>query len=330
MQLASLDGATVGVAESAIDELAMKLNGPPLRAGNAGFDESRAIWNAWIDRKPGLIVCATRTADVAAAVRFAADHGVLLSVRAGGHNHVGFAVCDGGLMIDLTRMRATKLEADAKRAVIGPGLTFADFDALTHQAGLATTGPIVSMVGVPGYALGGGIGWLHRRAGAGCDNLISAELVTATGEVVRTDEKENPELLWGLRGGGGNFGVVTELGFRLHEVKDVMAGLLFHPLEDLETVATFVDGFMDQASDDLCVWMLHRKAPASPALPSELHGKPVIIIAVSYAGPMGNADTVVAPLRTFRKPLLDLVKARPYTEWQRALDQAWGNGFYNE
>jgi len=330
MQLASLDGATVRVAESAIDELAMKLNGPPLRAGDAGFDESRAIWNAWIDRKPGLIVRAMRTADVAAAVRFAADHEVLLSVRAGGHNHVGFAVCDGGLMIDLTRMRATKLEADAKRAVIGPGLTFADFDALTHQAGLATTGPIVSMVGVPGYALGGGIGWLHRRAGAGCDNLISAELVTATGEVVRTDEKENPELLWGLRGGGGNFGVVTELGFRLHEVKDVMAGLLFHPLEDLETVATFVDGFMDQASDDLCVWMLHRKAPASPALPSELHGKPVIIIAVSYAGPMGNADTAVAPLRTFRKPLLDLVKARPYTEWQRALDQAWGNGFYNE
>jgi FAD/FMN-containing dehydrogenase len=330
MQLASLDGGTVGVAESAVDELAKKLSGELLRAGSRGFDESRAIWNAWIDRKPGLIVRAARTADVAAAIRFANDHGVLLSVRAGGHNHVGFAVCDGGVMIDLTRMRSTRLEAETRRAVIGPGLTFADLDALTHQAGLATTGAIVSMVGVPGYTLGGGVGWLHRKAGAGCDNLISAEVVTATGDVVRTDEKENPELLWALRGGGGNFGVVTELGFRLHEVKNVMAGLLFHPLEDLEVVATFVDGFMDQAPDDLCVWMLHRKAPPSPALPAELHGRPVVIVAVTYAGPMGNAEKVVAPLRTFRKPLLDLVKPRPYPEWQRALDAPWGNGFHNE
>jgi FAD/FMN-containing dehydrogenase len=330
MRLASLDGGKVGVAEGAVDELAKTLSGELLRAGNPGFDESRAIWNAWIDRKPGLIVRASRTADVAAAVKFANDHGVLLSVRAGGHNHVGFAVCDGGVMVDLTRMRSTTLEAETRRAVIGPGLTFSDLDALTHQAGLATTGAIVSMVGVPGYTLGGGVGWLHRKAGAGCDNLISAEVVTATGDVVRTDEKETPELLWALRGGGGNFGVVTELGFRLHEVKNVMAGLLFHPLEDLEVVATFVDGFMDQAPDDLCVWMLHRKAPPSPALPAELHGRPVVIIAVTYAGPMGNAEKVVAPLRTFRKPLLDLVMPRPYPEWQRAHDPPWGNGFHNE
>jgi FAD/FMN-containing dehydrogenase len=318
------------VRQGAIDELANKLSGPLLRAGSVGFDESRTIWNAWIDRQPGLIVQAMRTADVAAAVRFANDHGIVLSVRAGGHNHVGFAVCDGGIMIDLTRMKSTRLEAEAKRAVIGPGLTFADFDALTHEAGLAATGAVVSMVGVPGFTLGGGVGWIHRKAGAGCDNLIAAEVVTATGDVVRTDDKQNPELLWALRGGGGNFGVVTELAFRLHEVKDVMAGLVFHPLEDLEVVASFVDGFMDQAPDDLCVWMLHRKAPASPTLPPELHGRPVVIIAVAYSGPMGEAEKIVAPLRTFRKPLLDLVKVRPYPEWQRALDPAWQNGFHNE
>ena len=233
-------------------------------------------------------------------------------------------------MLDLTELKETSLDAAKKRIMAAPGLTFAEFDATTHRAGLATTGPIVSMVGLPGYTLGGGIGWLHRKFGAGCDNLAGAEVVLASGEIVRADASENKDLLWALRGGGGNFGVASKLEFHLHPLSHVYAGLMFYALDDLEGVGAFIDSYLDDAPDDLNIWMLHRLAPPSPALPTELHGRPVLIVAVTWTGDENAGARMMAPIRRFKKPLADLVRWRSYPEWQSALDGAWGDGFCNE
>lgn len=325
-----VDGGTVEIGSSAIAELEASLRGALLRAGDDGYDGARTIWNAMIDRRPGFIVRPADTGDVAATVGFAARHGIRLSIRGGGHHHVGFAVCDGGITIDMRSMNQGAVDVERNVAQVEMGMTFRAFDALTHRHGRAATGPIVSMVGLPGYLLGGGIGWLHRKAGAGCDNIVSAELVTADGQVIEVDDKRDADLLWALRGGGGNFGVVTRMGLRLHPIRDVFAGLVFFDLEDMPEVAAFVDGFMDDAPNDLNVWMLHRKAPRSPVLPNRIHGRGVIALAVTCTGRLDGAEQAVRPLRTFREPLVDLVKVRPYPEWQQALDGAWDDGFHNE
>jgi FAD/FMN-containing dehydrogenase len=330
MTLKTLDGGTARIDSAAVAELKAGLQGGFLVDGTLEYEASRHIWNAAIDRKPAIIIRCVSADDIVRAVRFAKRHNALLSVRAGGHNHVGFAVADGGVMIDLTRMASVEVD-DAKRiAKVGGGTTFAAYDSTTNKSGLASTGAIISMVGLGGYTLGGGIGWLHRKIGLGCDNLVGAEVVTAEGEIVQASQKTNPDLFWALRGGGGNFGVVSSMQFRLAPVSDVVAGLIFHPLEDLPKLATFVRDYNSNAPDDVCVWMLMRKAPASPALPTELHGRPVAIIGLCYAGPMENSEKVLKPLRQFGRPILDLVKARPYPDWQRALDGAWGNGFHNQ
>lgn len=330
LALKTLDGGVTRIDSAAVAELKAGLQGEFLIDGMLEYEASRRIWNAAIDRRPAVIVRCVATGDIVRAVRFARRHNALLSVRAGGHNHVGFAVCDGGVMIDLTRMTSVEVDEGRRIARVGGGATFAAYDAATSKAGLASTGPIISMVGVGGYTLGGGIGWLHRKMGLGCDNLVSAEIVTAEGEIVSASKKTNPDLFWALRGGGGNFGVVSGFEFGLAPLTEVVAGLVFHPLEDLPKVAAFVRDFNSNAPDEVCVWMLMRKAPASPALPTEIHGRPVAIMGVCYAGPAENGEKVLKPLRQFGRPLLDLVKARPYPDWQRALDGAWGNGFHNQ
>ena len=329
LKIRTLAGETVAVDAAAVKELAAGLQGDILVPGTPDYDSSRAIWNAAIDHHPAIIVRCAGSSDVARAVRFAGRQNAVLSVRGGGHNGVGFAVAEGGVMIDLSRMAGVSVDADARTARAGGGALFANYDAATHKAGMASTGPIISMVGLGGYALGGGVGWLHRKLGLGCDSLASTEVVTADGAIVTASTTENSDLFWALRGGGGNFGVATSLQYRLSPVNDVMAGLIFHPLEDLPKVAAFVRGYMAQAPDDLGLWLLMRKAPASPALPKEMHGRPVVAIAVCYAGPDGAAGGVVGAVRQFGKPMIDLVKVRPYPEWQRALDGAWGNGFRN-
>ncbi len=330
MRFKTIDGDTSRLSNAQFRRFEQQLDGRVIQPGAPAYDSARAIWNARIDHTPGAIVHAENTSDIVQTVRFAADNGIELSIRAGGHNHSGFAVSDGGLMLDLSRMRSADLSANHKRISAAPGMTFAEFDALGQQAGLATTGPIVSMVGLPGYTLGGGIGWLHRKFGAGCDNLIGADVVLASGEVVQASERENEELLWALRGGGGNFGVVSRLDYRLHRLSNVLAGLIFYPLDALETVGKFVDGYLDDAPDDLNVWMLHRLAPPSPALPTDLHGKPVVILAVTWTGGKAEGDRIVAPLAEIQQPLAHLVHWRNYAEWQRALDGAWADDFCNE
>ena len=330
LTLKTLDGQNVGIDGAALTELKADLRGDLLTEGTPEYDSVRQIWNAAIDRRPAIVVrCATAT-DIVRAFRFAKRHNALLSVRGGGHNHVGFAVADGGLMIDLNPLSAVAVDQTKRTAHAGGGCTFGAYDAKTHEFGLASTGPIISMVGVGGYTLGGGIGWLHRKLGLACDALVSAEVVTADGEIVTASERANPDLFWAIRGGGGNFGVVSSFEFRLAPVTDVLAGLIFHPLEDLPKVAAFVRDFDAGAPDEVCVWMTMRKAPASPTLPAELHGRPVATIAVCYAGALESGERLLKPLRQFGRPLIDLVKVRPYPDWQKALDPAWGNGFRNQ
>jgi FAD/FMN-containing dehydrogenase len=311
-------------------ELKKKIKGQVLTPESPEYDDARTIWNARINRRPALIIQSVNTSDIVETINYAREYDALLSIKAGGHNHVGFAVCEGGIMLDVSKMKGAELNPEKKSIKVQPGHTFADFDHETHKAGLASTGAIISMVGVPGYALGGGIGWLHRRAGLGCDNLVSAEVVTADGELVLASEKENSDLYWALRGGGGNFGVVSTFEFKVHPVENVLAGLIFHPLEDLPEVASFIRDFVEKAPDELCVWMLMRRAPASALLPESLHGRHVVIIAACYSGSLSKGEEVLKPLRKFGKPIADLIKRRPYPDWQKALDPAWGNGFHNE
>jgi len=329
IKVMKLGGDTVSVDATAVKELARGLQGDLLVPGMPDYDSSRAIWNAAIDHHPAVIVRCAGTDDVTRAMRFAERQNAALSVRGGGHNAVGFAVAEAGVMIDLSRMADVSVDADARTARAGGGALVANYDAATHQLGLASTGPIISTVGLGGYTLGGGIGWLHRKLGLGCDNLVSAEVVTADGATLTASATENSDLFWALRGGGGNFGVATSLQFRLSPVNDVVAGLIFHRLEDLPKVAAFVRDYMAHAPDELGLWLLMRKAPALAALPNQMHGRPVVAIAVCYAGSDGAGDQVVAPVRRFGNPLIDLVKLRPYPEWQGALDDAWGNGFRN-
>ena len=325
--LKSLDGGTVDIDRSALTELKESLSGSLVTEG-PDYDTARTIWNATIDRRPAIVIRCADADDLVRSVRFARRHNALFSVRGGGHNHVGFAVCDGGLMIDMTNLNTVVVDAEKQTARAGGGTKFAAYDAATHEAGLASTGPIISTVGVGGYTLGGGIGWLHRKLGLGCDNLVSAQVVTAEGEIVTASATTNPDLFWAIRGGGGNFGIVSNFEFRLSPVKDVLAGLILHPLEDLPKVAAFVREFNADAPDDVCVWLFMRKAPASPAFPAELHGRPVAIISVCHSG--ANGEKLLKPLRQFGRPLVDLVNTRPYPDWQKSLDPAWGNGFCNQ
>jgi FAD/FMN-containing dehydrogenase len=328
--LKTLDGGSVAIDSAAVKELKAGLRGEFLIEGMPEYEAARQIWNAAINRHPAFIIRCADIGDIVQAVRFAKRHNALLSVRGGGHNDVGFAVCDGGVMIDLTHLVSVNVDAAAQIAEVGGGATFGVYDPATHNSGLASTGPIISMVGVGGYTLGGGIGWLHRKLGLACDNLVSAQMVTADGAILTASAEMNPDLFWAIRGGGGNFGIVSSFKFRLAPVKDVLAGLIFHPLEDLPEVAAHVREFNAGAPDDVCVWLTMRKAPVSPTLPAELRGRPVATIAVCWAGDAETGEKLLKPLRQFSRPLLDLVKIRPYPDWQKALDPAWGNGFCNQ
>src|SRR5215472_1388242 len=228
--VATLSGRRVELGDRDLRELAKSLSGPLVTPGDAGYDDARTVWNRMIDRRPALIVRCAGVDDVVAALRFARDRDLLISVKGGGHNVTGYAVCAGGLMLDLSAMREARVDAGARLIVVGGGATWRDVDTATQCHGLATVGGIVSSTGVAGLTLGGGHGWLMRKHGLACDNLLAAEIVTADGVRLRTTADEHPELYWGLRGGGGNFGIVTSFEFRLHPLGPVLGGMLLYPL----------------------------------------------------------------------------------------------------
>ncbi|MGH6690127.1 MAG: FAD-binding oxidoreductase, partial [Gammaproteobacteria bacterium] len=221
---------TVELGEHVVQRFAKSLSGRVLVSGDDGYDDARTVWNRTIDRRPALIARCAGADDVVAAVRFAREHDLLISVRGGGHNVTGNAVCDGGLMIDLSPMKDARVDGARRRLAAGPGLTWGELDGATQRHGLATTGGIISSTGVAGLTLGGGHGWLMRQHGLACDNLVGADVVTSDGARLRASADENPELFWGLRGGGGNFGIVTSFEFRLYPLGTILAGLFLHPL----------------------------------------------------------------------------------------------------
>ena len=311
MLLATTLTGTVELSDRAVAELRRALAGPVLLPGDAGYDAARTVWNRTIDRRPALVARCAGADDVVRAIRFAREHDLLLSVRGGGHNVTGSAVCAGGLMLDLSSMKATRIDPAARVAVAEPGLTWGEFDTATQRSGLATTGGIVSTTGVAGLTLGGGHGWLMRRHGLTCDNLLAVTLVTADGRRLRASADEHADLFWGVRGGGGNLGVVTSFEFRLHPLTHVVAGMLVYPRTLARDVLARYLEVTATAPDDLAVYAI---------LTTWSDGTPVIAVVPCYSGPPARAAAVVRSLGFPGAPLLDSIRAMTYGELQSSFD----------
>ena len=330
LTLATLDLAKTTVDAEALTALAARLRGVVLTPEDAAYDEARSIWNAMIDRRPGLIIRCAGAADVREAVRFARDNRLLVAVRGGGHNIAGSAVCDGGLMIDLSQMKSVRVDATGKRAWVEPGATLADVDKETQAFGLVVPTGINATTGIAGLTLGGGFGWTTRKFGLTLDNLLSVDVVTADGELVRANVTENPDLFWALRGGGGNFGVVTAFEFRLHEMgPQVLSGLVVHPFDDAPSILRQYREALDHAPDELTCWVVMRRAPPLPFLAAEWHGKPVLVLAMCYCGNIEQGEKATARLRGIGKPIVDVVSPHAFTAWQQAFDPLLAPGARN-
>jgi len=318
------------VDKEAIKQLKSKVRGEVLLPSDPGYDEARTIWNAMIDRRPGVIVRCAGAQDVVQAVRSAREHGLTLAVRGGGHNIAGNAVCDDGLMIDLTPMKSVRVDRARRTARMGPGVTLGEFDREAQAFGLATPLGINSTTGVAGLTLGGGFGWLSRRFGLTIDNLTSADVVTAAGELVKASAAENSDLFWAIRGGGGNFGVVTSFEFQLHEVgPEVLSGLIVHPLDAARDVLRFYRDFITSTPEEFVCWFVLRKAPPLAFLPVDWHGKEILGLAACYSGKIDEGERVAKPLRTFGRPLADVIAPTPFTAWQTVLDPLLTPGMRN-
>jgi FAD/FMN-containing dehydrogenase len=314
---------------SAVEELEASLRGRVVGPADADFDEQRKVWNGSIDRRPALVARCAGVSDVAAAVRFARRTGLPLAVRSGGHSFPGLSVCDDGIVVDLASLKGIRVDPQARRARVQAGVLWGELDHEAQAFGLATTGGIVTHTGVAGLTLGGGIGWLQRKHGLTVDNLVSADLITAEGELVTASASENADLFWGLRGGGGNFGIVTEFEFRLHPVgPQVYAGPIFWPIEESPELLRFYRDWIADAPDELMTIVIHRKAPALPFVPPELHGRLVAGVACCWAGEVEDGERAVRPLKAFRKPVLDLCGPKPYVAHQAMFDPSFPHGWW--
>ena len=331
IQAITIDGGETILTEGHVNEFASRFRGQLLRRGDDGYDRARAIWNGMIDKRPALIARSTGVADVIDAVKFARTNNLLVSVRGGGHNVAGNAVSNGGLMIDLSQMRGVHVDPKARIARAGPGAALGDLDRETQAFGLAVPAGIVSTTGIAGLTLGGGIGWLTRKHGLTSDNLLSVDIVTADGQFLTASEDENADLLWGVRGGGGNFGIITSFEYRAHPVgPTVVAGLILHPIDRAKEFLQFYREYAASAPDELAAFPLLRRAPPAPFLPPEVHGAPVVGVAVLYAGSIEDGQRIVKPLKEFGSPLADVVGPKPYVAHQAMLDGGapHGNQYY--
>lgn len=317
----TMGGDRKTITSEQVAALDAELRGDLLLPESDGYDAARTIWNAMIDRKPGLVARCAGPADVMRAVRFAADHELLLAVRGAGHNIAGKGVCDGGFLIDLSGLRSVHVDPRRKVATVDPGATLGDLDDETQVYGLAVPVGINSTTGIAGLTLGGGFGWLSRKHGLTIDNLRSANVVTADGQMRVTSEDENPDLFWGIRGGGGNFGVVTSFEFDLCEVgPEVLSGLIVHPLSAAPGLVRHYREFAADLPADLNVWLVLRKAPPMPFLPAEVHGTEVAILAAFYSGEMSEGERLLKPLRDYGDPIADVISPHAFTAWQTAFD----------
>ena len=319
--------AEIKLDGTALRELETSFRGQLIRPGEGSYEEHRKIWNGSIDRRPALIARCAGVADVIAALGLAKRAGLQVAVRSGGHSFPGLSMCDGGIVIDLSLMRAIRVDPETRTARTQAGALWGDFDHETQAFGLATTGGIVTHTGVAGLTLGGGIGWLQRKHGLTIDQLIAVDLITAEGELVKASAAENVDLFWGVRGGGGNFGIVTEFEFRLHPVgPTVLAGPIFWPIEESPRVLRFYREWIADAPDELMTIVIHRKAPPLDFVPAELHGQLVVAIVCCYAGPLDEGAKVLRPLKDFRSPVLDLCEPKPYVAHQGMFDPSFPHG----
>lgn len=331
LKLTRLDGGTVDLSPEDLQSFKATFKGAVLSADDAEYEASRQVWNAMIDRRPGLVARCTGTADVVQAVRFARQHGLISSVRGGGHNIAGLAVCEGGLMIDMSLLRGVWVDPVGRTARAQAGCTLGDVDRETQLHGLAAVLGFVSATGIAGLTVGGGFGYLTRRHGWTCDNLVSMDVVTADGQVLRVAADENEDLFWALRGGGGNFGIVTSFEYRLFPVgPDILGGAIAWRGTDAHEVLEAYRSFSAGAPRDLTSVAVLRRAPPAPWLPKEVHGEPIIALFVCHAGKIEDGEALLAPLRGFGRPVADTIGRRPYTQMQSLLDatQPKGRRYY--
>lgn len=321
VSIKTLDGSKFSPSEEEFNALIGGLRGLACVDGDVGYDEARTIWNAMVDRRPGLIIRCAGAADVQRAVKLANDNKLLVAVRGGGHNIAGNAVCDAGLMIDLSLMNSVWVDPENKTARVEPGATLGDIDKEAQAHALALPVGVNSTTGVAGLTLGGGFGWITRKYGMTIDNLLSVDVVTANGDMVRASANENADLFWALRGGGGNFGVVTSFEFQLSSVgPEVLSGLIVHPLDDAPGLLKSYRKIADAAPDELTCWVVLRKAPPLPFLPEEWHGREVMIFALCHCGDIAEGEKAVAELRALGNPIVDVVSPHPFIGWQAAFD----------
>jgi FAD/FMN-containing dehydrogenase len=319
----------VHIDARATNELASTLRGELVRPGDATYEQHRKVWNGSIDRFPALIARCHGAADVVAAVRFARGHGLLVAVRGGGHSFPGHSVCDGGMVIDLSLMKGIRVDPAGRTVRAQAGVLLGELDRETQAFGLVVPAGFVSHTGLAGLTLGGGIGFTMRKFGLTIDNLLSVDLITAEGELVRASERENVDLFWGVRGGGGNFGIVTEFEFRLDPLgPQVVAGPVFWPIDDAPSVLRFYRDWIADCPDDLMTLVVERKAPAIEGMPPDRVGERVLAVVCCYAGAVDEGEKVLRPLRGFRSPALDLCQPRPFVEHQRMYDPSFEPGWH--
>jgi FAD/FMN-containing dehydrogenase len=316
------------LGEATVQELRDALRGDLFLPGDDGYTEVKQVWNgAHDDRMPAVVASCTGVADVIAALGFARANDLEVAVRGGGHSVAGLSTTDGGMLIDLSPMRNVRVDPNARRAFVGPGAVWGDVDHEAQQFGLATTGGLVSTTGVAGFTLGGGIGWLMRQYGLACDNLVGADVVTADGRLVHASADENADLFWGLRGGGGNFGIVTSFELAVHPVgPEVYAGPLFLPGDAAGDLLRFYRDWAPTAPDAITTAISLASAPPLPVIPEEWHGKKVAIVIAVCAGPVADGEALVRELRTVAEPVADLIHPMPYQFIQGLLDPLWPKG----
>jgi FAD/FMN-containing dehydrogenase len=316
---------TAVAEELQLDDAAFR--GSVLRAGDPDYDVHRRIWNGSIDKRPAVIVRCAGVADVIAAVRFGRESGLPVAVRSGGHSFPGFGVADDALMIDLSPMKGVRVDPEQRTARVQAGVLLGELDRETQAFGLAVPSGIVTHTGVAGLTLGGGIGWIMRKHGLSVDQLVSVDLVTADGEFVKASADENPDLFWGVRGGGGNFGIVTEFEFRCVPLgPQILAGPIFWPMEKSAEVLRFYREWVADAPDDLMTIVLHRKAPPLPFVPEELHGKLAVMVVPCWVGDLEEGEKFIAPLKRFGSPVADVCTPKPFLTHQSMFDPSFVPG----
>ncbi len=312
--------------EKTILEFKESLRGELIQRSDKGYDEARKVYNAMIDRRPGLIARCADVADVITAVNFGRENNLLVSVRGGGHNAGGLGVCDNGLVIDLSRINYTRVDPAARTVRVGGGCTWNDADHATHAFGLATPGGTISTTGIGGLSLGGGVGHLTRKYGLTIDNILAVDMVLADGSFVTASDHENEDLFWAIRGGGGNFGIVTSFLFRAHPVHTDYAGPMLWELEDAPEVMKWYREYITTAPEEISGFFAFLNVPPAPGFPEHLHGKTMCGIIWCYAGDLDKAEEIFAPIRSFKKPALDLVGPMPHIALQTAFDALYPPG----